>query len=506
MFLDLLKYRRGGRILSSQELGVFMGPQFTEYCQRRELISSLEQTPYWGRVKADSFMEEAEQLVGVLLTLSKVRRIQTCQKCNLQHHCLFGAHIAVARLDDTTYPDKLVHEDCPDPPSSGLISLVGYGADYLNKLFQNVVQAGFLGGAAKLPEGDFLEAILPQGVNIPMDPKVEEELKKILGAGAGGTQNDEDGSGGRVFGGGGPGGKGKSQSTFTGSSFLGAVEQVAGRLDPRILTILDIITFIEGALNTHEDTQRNRTPTPADDEDVTTIHDISQAVDALPREQAMDDDVFFQKIADGTLMVNEHQEHVGRPLLYILVDVSGSMMDQISVQAAKKRGGWTLSKGGFASAFSLAFLNDINTKNGVAYFRTFAGGPGKLYTAKTDAGFSHIGRIIGLADFNGGSTAIDLALKQAVKDIKKARLDQDLELGRAKILLLTDAEQGLHPEDLPDFQDTELHVIQMSDATYYMNTEDWTDDTLFNAATSYSIMNSATADLADIVTTVKGRD
>jgi len=504
LFIDLLNYRRGERIKSSQELGVFMGPQFTEYCQRRELISSLEETPYWDKVSSDSILDEAEQLVGVMLTLSKIRRIKTCESCNLQHHCLFGAHIAVARLDDTTYPDKLVHEDCPDPPSKGLISLVGYGADYLNKLFSNAAQAGFLGGAAKVQPTKILDAIIPGGVNAPMDPKVEEELKELFGVGKGGDDEDQGQPGG--FGGGGPAGKGKAPATFTGSSFLGAVERVAARLDAKILSILDIVTFVKGVLNSHEDTQRNRTPTPADDEDVTTITDISQAVDALPREQAMDDDVFFQKIADGTLMVNEHQENVGRPLLYLLVDVSGSMMDSISVKTRQQRGGWTLSKGGFATAFSLAFLADIQEKDGVAFLRTFAGSPGKLYKAKTEAGFSHIGRLLGLSDFNGGGTAIDTALKRAVKDITKAREKEDSDLGRAKILLLTDAEQGLRPEQLPDFKDIELHVIQMSDATWHTGEEDWVDDTLFNAATSYSIMNSATSDLADIVTTVKGRD
>lgn len=199
------------------------------------------------------------------------------------------------------------------------------------------------------------------------------------------------------------------------------------------------------------------TPFPDNSVDVRKMQDTSDLMRLLPSQHAMPSDLFYLKFAKKELLCREFMsKKERRQILYVLLDVSGSM-----------RG----TKVMMVASVVLALLRKV-IKNGDHYFlRFFDERTSELHEASDLKSAQKLAVEVVRNAFSGGGTNIHHALMTALADIKEATKDRKrkAQMKDAQVLLLTDGlDWTLDAEAIiKEKEEIQIHsvVIHASDPT-----------------------------------------
>ncbi len=162
------------------------------------------------------------------------------------------------------------------------------------------------------------------------------------------------------------------------------------------------------------------------------IESVSDVSKISPSQHGLPEELFNKRQEGLELMRVEHLEQTEkRPLVYFLVDNSGSMCSQMGNYNVHN----LFTRGALAMSFSLALVRRVKDDGGIAYLRFFGGAPGTLYSARNATEYLALENYITTADFDDGGTDIQRAIKVAVKDIKDA---QDADMKKSEVFLISD--------------------------------------------------------------------
>jgi hypothetical protein len=181
----------------------------------------------------------------------------------------------------------------------------------------------------------------------------------------------------------------------------------------------------------------NPSPFPDNSVDIHKIRDSKDLFKLLPGQLALPADTFYMKYAKKELLCREFMiRQDKRQLVYILMDVSGSMQGDRAI---------------CAMSIALSLLRRVATNGDHYHMRMFEDRPHALMSASTKEEAQELCKKLLHMSFPGGGTDIQLAVLQAVDDIKKAKvkdkLDKvELDLKNCQILTLTDGESSIDPK------------------------------------------------------------
>ncbi|HOP28912.1 MAG TPA: hypothetical protein P5120_10040 [Spirochaetota bacterium] len=203
----------------------------------------------------------------------------------------------------------------------------------------------------------------------------------------------------------------------------------------------------------------------SDKMEIETYKNIIDLKRALPRELAMDDDIFSAKLFTRTLMVQKHYEsesdhfkpvttiinESGRDanrfeqIFYILLDTSRSMDMHM--------------RSFYSKCIVAEFLRRKLTTNARLFFRTFDTQTGDLYKIEKKEDYPFLIEKVLFATTGGVSTNLQKAVYQAVDDINYTK-----DMANAEILVVTDGVSRIDPDDMiARLGNTKLHVLKIGE-------------------------------------------
>lgn len=203
----------------------------------------------------------------------------------------------------------------------------------------------------------------------------------------------------------------------------------------------------------------------SDKMEIETYRNITDLRRALPRELAMDDDIFTAKLFTKTLMVQKHYEtesdhfkpvttiinESGRDanrfeqIFYILLDTSRSMDMHM--------------RSFYSKCIVAEFLRRKLTTNARLFFRTFDTQTGDLYKIEKKEDYPSLIEKVLFATTGGVSTNLQKAVYQAVDDIAYTK-----DMANAEILVVTDGVSRIDPDDMiAKLGNTKLHVLKIGE-------------------------------------------
>lgn len=201
--------------------------------------------------------------------------------------------------------------------------------------------------------------------------------------------------------------------------------------------------------------------------EIETYKNIIDLKRALPRELALDDDIFTAKLFTRTLMVQKFYEsesdhfkpvstlknETGREanrfdqLFYILMDTSRSM--DMRMRAF------------YAKCIVAEFLRRKLNSNARLFFRTFDTKTGPLYKIEKKEDYPFLIEKVIFSTTGGVSTNLQKAVYQAVSDI-----NYNKEMNKAEILIVTDGVSKIDPHEMIDkLAGIKLHILKIGDET-----------------------------------------
>lgn len=173
------------------------------------------------------------------------------------------------------------------------------------------------------------------------------------------------------------------------------------------------------------------------------ITDVTQATKLTATEQARPDDVREHRIATGEADIRQFSETIKKPqLIYILVDVSGSMgmgqiqMPSVPIPATRRM---------LVYAFTAALLLRSRTEGGAAFIREYEGRPHGLMVVDPDEPQTYqraLAKFMNGQETWGGGTNLQNALDAAFTDLETGVL----KYSPKDLLVLTDGEDGISDE------------------------------------------------------------
>jgi uncharacterized protein with von Willebrand factor type A (vWA) domain len=169
---------------------------------------------------------------------------------------------------------------------------------------------------------------------------------------------------------------------------------------------------------------------PTSNIEVEPMSSYDQLSELLPEQLLMTNDQFYHALAEQHLLILQHYEQiVKQKLLYMLLDVSGSM--ERPMANGMPRHVW-------ARGVTLNLLRKALHGEAQYYMRMFDGGTYDLYQSlNADEAARLIDLVLNLS-FRGEGTNIFGALQRACTDIRERSTVQEAEL-----LLITDGEDGV---------------------------------------------------------------
>ncbi len=199
--------------------------------------------------------------------------------------------------------------------------------------------------------------------------------------------------------------------------------------------------------------------------EIETYKNIIDLKRALPRELAMDDDIFSAKLFTRTLMVQKHYEsesdhfkpvttlinESGRDanrfeqIFYILLDTSRSMDMHM--------------RSFYSKCIVAEFLRRKLTTNARLFFRTFDTQTGDLYKIEKKEDYPFLIEKVLFATTGGVSTNLQKAVYQAVDDINYTK-----DMANAEILVVTDGVSRIDPDEMiARLGNVKLHVLKIGE-------------------------------------------
>jgi len=189
----------------------------------------------------------------------------------------------------------------------------------------------------------------------------------------------------------------------------------------------------------------------SDDKNTRQIERISEASGAVLSEQALPDEVFLDKAVKKELNASKWEEkHKERQLLYILLDVSGSMCATVGA-------GLRLPAVSLAKILTKALLRRLARKEGFAMSRLFGGKVYNLVIADSKESFQGLEDSISRRLFNDGSTNLPAALEVAIADLKNP---PHKNMEKTELLIITDDTEGVPTIQLGRLKQlTKIHAL-----------------------------------------------
>lgn len=203
----------------------------------------------------------------------------------------------------------------------------------------------------------------------------------------------------------------------------------------------------------------------SDKMEIETYKNIIDLKRALPRELAMDDDIFSAKLFTRTLMVQKHYEsesdhfkpvttlinESGRDanrfeqIFYILLDTSRSMDMHM--------------RSFYSKCIVAEFLRRKLNTNARLFFRTFDTQTGDLHKIEKKEDYPFLIEKVLFATTGGVSTNLQKAVYQAIDDINYTK-----DMANAEILVVTDGVSRIDPDDMiAKLGNIKLHVLKIGE-------------------------------------------
>lgn len=234
-----------------------------------------------------------------------------------------------------------------------------------------------------------------------------------------------------------------------------AVEEIARTIPDWMIETLRLASSQE---ELHFDLQRQsvRQPVnyPTADMEPEPMGSIDQLPSTLPEYQLESEDQYYGRLAQQDMLVQQsYEENVNQKLLYILLDVSGSM-DTPMVNG--------LPRHVWARGVTVNLLLKAVDGQAKYFLRTFDSRPHDLSQATTPAEADHLVDFILNSAFSGGGTNIEVAITTAINDIRTKGGD----ISQSEVLLISDGES---PMDVDEIQrrlgsDIRLHIVLLGNA------------------------------------------
>jgi len=161
-------------------------------------------------------------------------------------------------------------------------------------------------------------------------------------------------------------------------------------------------------------------PYPNNEMDIKTIDNPMEILKTIPTQYAYDDDIFMNKLVKKELLIRDYQSrNLKKQVLYLLIDVSGSMDGSRNI---------------YASGVGLAFVRQAVNEGATYFLRFFDDYPKDLYTAKTKDEAKKLCNLLIKQPYSGGGTNIQRAILTAISDITKS----PDKFEKAEIMVITD--------------------------------------------------------------------
>lgn len=430
--------------------------------KRRQLLKSLILTGMFSKwvknscgVNTLAFLEE---FVTTNQRLNKKVQQAACLTCPLLADCQFGKQYGhqVTSINVVIDPDysKKVHSQCPSLPAIGLTNELANAVNFTSKLSDPHNAAAL---APKTVPTMYNPAIGD------FDPHLSAEEAKQISAGEAAAQSeeyaqdenlevvdpdefheyhdsDDDGViyGFRSY------TAGKTPG-FRNSSIYGTYNILDGKIVDKLsmaqLVLYEIAMKLDSMLAKAKKGAFSDVEHLTQEKRQSKIKSVSDVTKVTSSQHALPDDVFDAKLAKKDLTKNQQQEREKKKqLLYLLVDVSGSMGSQVGSNSIF---GY-ISRASLTVAYCLAMCRRVKEDKGILFFRPFESSPGPFRSCRTDAEFDSLQRYISNSSFSGGGTNIPRAVETAIDDVLRAKD----ELRKAEILLITDAADNFRADEV----------------------------------------------------------
>jgi hypothetical protein len=199
--------------------------------------------------------------------------------------------------------------------------------------------------------------------------------------------------------------------------------------------------------------------------EIETYKNIIDLKRALPRELAMDDDIFSAKLFTRTLMVQKNYESESdhfKPVT-TLINESGrdaNRFEQIFYILLDTSRSMDLHMRSFYSKCIVSeFLRRKLNTNARLFFRTFDTQTGDLYKIEKKEDYPFLIEKVLFATTGGVSTNLQKAVYQAVDDINYTK-----DMANAEILVVTDGVSRIDPDDMiAKLGNIKLHVLKIGE-------------------------------------------
>lgn len=236
-------------------------------------------------------------------------------------------------------------------------------------------------------------------------------------------------------------------------------QQVKGIVEKmgKELLIYELSKKLEFTIRMSKKGKFNEVPYPDSGMDVDRIKKTRDITKLLPSQFAMDDELFLKKLLSKELLKKKFmQRQEKRQVLYMLVDSSGSMGEQVVSG---------LTKVDVCKAVAIALMKKMISNEDLFYFRWFTDKVDTLHIIETKEQAKKF--LIDLVFGKGadGGTRIQLAIDTAATDIKK-KLHKKMDL--ADILLVSDGDDNAvdveHSNKM--LEGIDMHTIMITQYKY----------------------------------------
>lgn len=415
--------------------------------KRRQVLRKLGANPLFAiHVKAKSHPRiMSEALLGLYYETHRRTRQSQCMTCTFFSSCDFGksygdAVTSIHVVKDPNYAAK-VHPQCPERPAIDATNIMASAQTAITAMAQDPASLRLDpadGDANKVAEQ------LPSAMDAAEQIQAKKEMDSATDDESMPLKDDWEVEGPHVL-------SEEANSAWVGDDIM-PYSATNGdplvKLDMTLVSKISMQSFLLFQLSRVLTSKLIKahagkfkpSDTPTADQKTDNIKSLAEVTKILPRELAQDSSVFERKLVGKQLAKRNPQKRESKKhLMYILMDVSGSMNTYVA-----SSGLWrVLTRATLASTFALAISNVIEREQGILYLRCFDNSVSGLVSARTAEEFKAIRRFIVANAFNGGGTNIQCAVTTAAADIKAAAN----ELKDAEIMLITDCGSFFSPEN-----------------------------------------------------------
>jgi len=205
----------------------------------------------------------------------------------------------------------------------------------------------------------------------------------------------------------------------------------------------------------------NEVPFPDNGMDISRMKKIRDITQLLPSQLALDDDVFLKKLLSKELLKKKYmQRQEKRQILYMIVDSSGSMSDNVLKN---------MMKIDVCKSVTIALMKKMIENEDFFYFRWFTTGVSPLHKIKTkEEAMDFLPKLVYGQNADGG-TNIQNAIRVATEDLKSKQLEHwDL----ADILLVSDGIAVVNVEECNKMlEGIDMHTIMITHEKLDKNNE-----------------------------------